>query len=165
MRTFFADLTGILKSSEARGLRVCIAVAFLAGVLSILRTTFNLGYNSGSFDMSTAHHRSCCVGLLESFLIPITALLFVSALGLWWRKAAGFLISLLALGCASLVYLAWYRATLSIMRNYEVREFSQLPLQGQGLLTLNDATWWDVAVLSIVILIAAWQLKVLLAAL
>jgi hypothetical protein len=130
--------------------------------VSVLRITFNLGYNSGTFDMSTASHKSCCVNFLESYLIPIIACLFVSALGLWWRRAAGFFVSLFALSFAGVVYIQWYQATFNIMQDNGIQAFSQMPFQQQQLLTLNDATWWDLAVLSVIAITALWQLKVLM---
>ena len=165
MRTLLRNLTDSLQAQSPCGSRVAVLVALLAGVVGTLRVTFNLGYNSGAFDMSTAHHKFCCVGFLESYLIPITACLFVSALGLWRRRAAGFITSLFALGLAVLLYLAWYRATQSLMPRLEVEGFSQIPFQRQRLLALDNANLWDLAVLTIIAVIFMWQLKVLLSAL
>lgn len=127
--------------------------------LRAVRIAFNLGNNYGVFKAVDGVHTTCCVNFLESFLLPITIGLVISAVGIYVQRPIGFLLSLIGLLAIAFTYLAWYLGTLSIMRHAEVGSFSQLPSQRQHVLTLADASWWDIWVLSLTILLILWQSK------
>ena len=77
-----------------------------------------------------------------SYILVATFALALSAVGLWSRRLVGFLLSLLALAWLVETNREWYAATLSQMRLFESKDFSEMPDQQQHLLTLLGATWW-----------------------
>lgn len=147
--------------SRSRGYRLILIVLVLTAIVSALRISFNLGYNLGTFRHSELTHLTCCVHLTDSFLIGSLVGLVVSAASLLTRKVIGLLFSMLGLLWVAVTYILWYRATLSILRTAEVDSFYRLVDQSQYLLPLDQATWWDVAVLAIVILLLLWHLATL----
>jgi hypothetical protein len=155
----FHSLLEKLGTQSRLQFRVAVSIASLTAALSALRVAFNLGYNYGVFHSVDGVHVSCCVNFLESFLIPITIALILSVVGLWSRKGTGFLMSLVALIVIPIIYVSWYFGTRSIMRRAEISTFEKMPDQSQHLLTLAYATWWDVYVLLLVIVLIMWQLK------
>jgi hypothetical protein len=155
----FHSLLEKLGTQSRLQFRVAVSIASLTAALSALRVAFNLGYNYGVFHSVDGVHVSCCVNFLESFLIPITIALILSVVGLWSRKGTGFLMSLVALIVIPIIYVSWYFGTRSIMRRSEISTFEKMPDQSQHLLTLAYATWWDVYVLLLVIVLIMWQLK------
>ena len=150
-------LTGILRAEPTWQFRLVVGIVGLTAAISALRIAFNLGYNYGLFKAVDGVHTTCCVNFLESFLLPITTGLVLSTAGIYVQRPIGFLLSLIALLAIPFTYVAWYLGTLSIMRHAEVGSFSQLPSQQQHVLTLADASWWDIWVLSIAILLILWQ--------
>ncbi len=135
-----------------------LIIAVLTAIGSALRVAFYLGYNLRTFELSDQIHRTCCLNFRDSFLIGVTLGLIVTATGLLTRNRIGRIFSMLGLLWAVTVYILWYRATQSVIRNSEVDSFEGLRNQTQYLLPLNRATWWDLAVLAIVILLLAWHL-------
>jgi len=77
------------------------------------------------------------------------------------KKGIGSLVSLAALVLIPMFYVLWYLETLSIMRGAEISSFAQMPYQSQHLFVLNDATWWDVYVLFLAVVLLLWHLKTL----
>lgn len=150
-----------LRTYSSWDYKIALCLAALTASISVLRVFFNLGYNYGVFKSLEGNHTTCCINLLESYLIPITAGFIVTAVGLWLRRATGFLISLLALFWVGVVYILWHLSTLSAMREYEAQKFSQMLGQEQHLLALLDATWWDLVVLAITLVLFTWQIKTL----
>lgn len=94
-------------------------------------------------------------------LLLVTLTLIFSAVGLWLRRVLGFVISLIALLCLVAVYLLWYRLTQSVMERYGARDFSEMSAEHQYLLPLYGATWWDLVVLGIAIMVFIWQIVML----
>lgn len=152
-------ITGILRAGPKWQVRLVVGVTGLTAAISALRLAFNLGYNYGLFKAVDGVHTTCCVNFLESFLLPITIGLVLSTAGIYVQRPIGFLLSLLALLAIPFTYIAWYLKTLSIMRRAEFESFSQLPSQRQHVLSLAYASWWDIWVLSVAILLILWQLK------
>ena len=153
------SLQTILRAQPRWQFRVAVSLVSMTATLSALRVAFNLGYNYGVFRTVDGVHATCCVHFLESFLVPITIALILSVISLWSRKGIGFLISIVALVVILITYLGWYFGTRSIMRRAEIPTFDQMPDQSQYLLTLAYATWWDLYVLLVVLLLIMWQLK------
>ena len=134
---------------------------FCAAVGSIVRLAFNFGYNRAVFVTRDTSLDGCCINFLESYLIPITLCLCLGLIGLWLRRAIGFYLALFALFATGLFYLLWYRGTLAILRDAELTHFSLLPAQRQKLLPLYNATWWDLTVLAVVLVVIVWLIKIL----
>jgi hypothetical protein len=156
------NLTNSLHNSASLDYRFALCVAALTALLSALRVSFDLGYNYGVFKSLEGNHSTCCVYFLGKFLIPITIGFAVVVIGLWLRRSTGFFLSMLALLWVGGFYVLWHLGTLSLLPRMEVRDFSQLPNQGQHLFVLIDATWWDLAVLAIMVVLFVWHLKTLL---
>lgn len=156
-----------LKDSTSWDYKVALSVVLLTASVSALRVAFNIGY---SIAKNEPEYLKCIdlsgnewsIGFLESYLMPIVVGLLLSFIGLWLRRATGFFLSLLALLWVVQVYIAWYLATLSIMRDVEITDFSRMPFQQQQILTLNNAVWWDIAVLSVTVILCVWHIKALI---
>lgn len=134
------------------------ALLIILVIGNALRVAFHFGFNRASFNILDGNHVACCSSFIDEFLILISLGLIVSAAGVWTRSKKGSAVSLIALLFALLSYSGWYLSTRSIMRKSDVETFGQLPNQTQSLLTLIDATWWDVIALAIVLLMILWHL-------
>jgi hypothetical protein len=150
-----------VSGSFSRLHRIVLAVTALLAVVSTLRVIFDLGYNYGAFDQSDLVHRTCCIGFLESYVIPITLGLIISAGCMSIRKPVARIFSLLGLLWILLSYFLWYRGTQAIIQAAEVETFRQLPGERQYLLPLSYASLWDIAVIAIVIILLIWHIKIL----
>lgn len=139
--------------------RVIVSIVLIVTGVSIVRLSFNLGYNRGTFEHSDMVHRTCCVGLLESNLIPIAIALCIALFGFWIKGKIGLLLSVLAFLSVLTVYVLWYLTTLSVLRSAELSDFFMMPNQSQHLVPLVYATWWDVVVLGVVIALSLWMLR------
>jgi hypothetical protein len=122
---------------------------------------FNLGYYYKALECLSSADRFCAVTFEGSFFMDATLGLCLATLGLWFRRTASFLLSSIALIWVVIVYILWYRGTLSVMGVAEVQKFSQLPNQPQYLFPLIEATWWDIVVLCVTLLVLLWQAVIL----
>jgi len=138
--------------------RLLVSLASITAGLSALRVAFSFGYNYGVFRAVDGVHSTCCLTFLDSFVVPITIALILAVVGMWSRKRIGLFVSFAALLFIPVIYVYWYLGTLSIMRKAEISSFDQMPNQSQYLLSLANATWWDVYVLFVVIVLIIWQL-------
>jgi glucan phosphoethanolaminetransferase (alkaline phosphatase superfamily) len=139
--------------------RAAVVTLTSIAVINLFRLTYDFGYNSGAFEFSFTAHGSRYIGFLESFLIPITLGLFLAAIFISTPRPIGILLSLVGLISVFVFYYLWYRGTLGIIHVAEVEDFWRLPGERQRLLPLSYATWWDVAVLAIVIMLFVWHIK------
>jgi hypothetical protein len=99
---------------------------------------------------------------LNSMRLEITICLFVCAIGFWLRRVIGLYISAAALFWAGKIYLHWYQGTLATMRELEIADFRFL--QGpdlQHVISMRYASWWDLMVLTTIIILFVWLLKML----
>lgn len=96
-----------------------------------------------------------------SFILTITFALVLSAVGLWFQRLLGFLVSLLALAWFLEIYVEWYLATRSLMQMYGAKTFSEMQDQQQYLAPLNGATWWDIVVFGVALAVFIWQVVML----
>lgn len=158
----WSNLANKLLTIQTWDYRIAFCLAASTALVSALRISFNLGYNYGVFKSLDGNHLTCCVNFLESFLIPIAIATSVVAIGLWTKTAAGFLLSLFTTFCVIGLYVLWYLRTLSLLPRMEVPDFARLPNQGQHLVALLDASWWDLAVLAIICSLLVWEIKTLL---
>jgi hypothetical protein len=134
-----------------------VIVLVFTAIVSLIRVAFNLGYYYSAFECVTSPDLTCAVTFEGSFFMGTTLGLCLLTLGLWSRRSLGFLLSFIALIWIGLVYILWYRGTLSVMKMAEVEHFSQLPNQHQYFLPLIEATWWDIAVLVLALIVFIWQ--------
>lgn len=156
-----ANLTETLPPISGWEFGLPLLLMFCTAMGSIIRLAFNFGYNRAVFVTRDSSLNGCCINFLESYLIPITLCLCVGLIGLWLRRAIGFYLALLALTATGIFYLLWYRGTLAILRDAELTHFSLLPDQPQKLLPLYNATWWDLIVLAVVLIVIVWLIKIL----
>ena len=139
------------------GFRVAWTAIVLTTGVSALRLAFNMGYYYHLFRCAPSLRLGCFLSMEGSYILGVTFALVLSAIGLWSRRLLGFLLSLIALAWLAEIYREWYVATLSIMQMGGVRDFSQLQDQQQYLLPLNGATWWDIVVLGVALIVFIWQ--------
>jgi hypothetical protein len=154
------NLTGKLRDS-VWGFRLALTTIVFAASVSALRLAFNVGYFYHLFGCGPSLRPSCYLSFGGSNFLVVTFALVVSAVGLWSRRSIGFLLSLIALMCLAGIYILWYRATLSIMQMFGARDFSDMPDQQQYLFTLDSATWWDIVVLGVALIVFIWQVVML----
>lgn len=155
------DAAERVRWNSRREMMPAIILLIFLIVGTAVRLAFNFGYNYAVFETVESSHPDCCVNFLESYLIPITVFLCVALVGLLIKRRVGFYLTTVSLVSIGILYLLWYRATLSVIRNAELASFSQLPDQAQKVLPLNGATWWDLVVLAVVIGIFIWQIACL----
>jgi len=146
------------KLQDSRRYRVVLWAMLLAAGVSSLRLAFHLGYTHQLLGCTALAHPHCYVNMEGSYFVGITATLWLSAVGLKSRRILGLIFSMLALAGTSAVYVQWYRGTLSTMQMYNAKFFHELPDQQQHLLTLNNASRWDVVVLGVVLIVFVWHL-------
>lgn len=139
------------------GFNVVLMAVVLTASATALRLAFQLGYDYHLFGCTRLVPIDCFVSFRGSYFLGVTLALGLSAIGLWLRRVLGFLLSLIALTFLGTVYVAWYLGTLSSMEMFGVRDFSQNPEQAQYLLPLQGATWWDIVVLGVALLVFIWQ--------
>ena len=140
--------------------RLAIAMAGTITAVNSLRVVFNLGYKHAVFERSYTAHGGCCIGFLEAYVIPITMAFAVSGLLLSRKTRVTLVLSLLSLWLVVFFYFLWYRGTLSILRAAEGDNFWSLPNQNQYFRPLGYATWWDIVVLAVALILIGWHLKV-----
>lgn len=161
-------LTSKLPSS-VRGNRLALTAIVVTAVVSALHLSFNMGYHyellmcthpSPPYPSSFRQFDWALSFEGDNFLLVTLALVF-SAVGIWSRRVLGFLLSLIALICVAGIYILWYLRTLSIMELFNVRNFSSMQDQQQHLLPLYNATWWDLVVLGVALIVFVWQVAML----
>jgi len=155
---------------QSAGLSLLFVTTLLTACVSALRLSFNMGYYyelhlcaNPLLPNNISFVNQLRLGFsfeAESFLL-ITFALFLSAAGLWSRRLLGLVLSLVSLLALIGVYLLWYRATLSIIEMYGAKTFSGLRDQQQHLLSLYQASWWDIVVLGIALLVIVWEVVTL----
>lgn len=139
-------------------------------VVSALRLSFNLGYHyelfrcvypSPSLDTPVLTQLKWALSFEGDFLLLVTLALVFSAVGLWARRVPGFLISLISLVCLGTVYAMWYAATVTNMHLFGAKHFSEMANQQQYLLPLLGATWGDIVVLAVALIVLIWHVAML----
>lgn len=164
------DLTCALHTTSSWDYKVASVIAMLTASVSALRLAHDIGYSVAIHTSDYTEHirlsePEWSLGFVETHLLGIATGLIVSGIGLWSRKFIGFLLSFLALLWVGMNYVLWYAGTLSTMRDVEIHDFSEMPDQSQHLLALIDATWWDMVVAAITIILFGWQIRTLIVAL
>ena len=127
--------------------------------ISFLRVAFHFGYYYRAFDCTRYVDWGCYTTFEGQLLVFIALGLSLATLGLWLRGRKGFFISLFALGFTGFSYYLWYRGTLSIIQKAELQHFSQMPNEGQRLIPLTGATWWDLMILALVVVLFVWNIR------
>ena len=149
-------------------LKFALVVIALTASISALRTAYNRGYlicaNSPEYldalGILSRHGDNRL--LINDLHVQITVCLLICAFGLWLRRPIGLLVSLVAVTWISNIYFLWYRSTAAFMVEQEIPNFSLLQGPGkQHLVPLRGATWWDIVVLVLVIVLLIWLVKTL----
>jgi hypothetical protein len=147
-------------------LKVGLAVVVLVTALSALRVAYNRGYVICSsspeylWSLGIPGRHGDFLAQLNILHLQITIGLAVCAIGMWWRRLAGLLLSLLGLAWAATIYLVWYSSTKAFMVEQEIPDFALLQGPGkQHLLSFREGTWWDLMVLMLVIALSIWLVK------
>jgi hypothetical protein len=153
-----------LHAISPRGYKLALSVTALTCALNALWVTYQIGFSYGRAGCGypcTSGHQDFTQLLIQ---LRITIALTVVVFGLFSRRPAGFLISALALAYVAAEYLWWYFDSLRWLKEVGVEDFSKLPapheIQYAG--NLYGATWWDLVVLAVAIILFTWEMKVLL---
>jgi len=165
-------LTGHLRSLSSWDFKLALGIVTMLTTISSFHVVYSSGYLNGqealALSLSNIHPPGIYTNFdfshwLNAIHIWIAVGLIIATLGLWSRKAAGFLISLIALLWVCFVYLWWYRETLHFLKNIEVTEYTKLhdPFFKQ-LGMLRGASQLDVLVLLVCVALVLWQLRTLL---
>ena len=137
--------------------RILWILTVAATLLNALRASFNLGYSYSAFGCYGTANLMCGMDVVNSFITAITVGLLVASAALWFRSYKALFISFVLLLCSAAMYVLWFRHTLYVLQVAEVESFSQLPAQSQYLLPLNNATWWDLAILGLILSLLIWH--------
>jgi len=147
-------------------LKTALAAVVLVTSLSALRVAYNRGYVVCSsspeylWSLGILSRHGDFLAQLNMLHLQITVGLLVCAIGMWWRRPAGLLLSLLGLAWGGTIYLVWYFSTSAFMVEQEIPDFALLQGPGkQHLLALREGTWWDLVVLMMVIALFVWLVK------
>jgi len=96
------------------------------------------------------------IGFLKMKLF-IGIALIIATIALWFRKILGFIVSALALTWLGFEYVIWWIESSKMVTNSEALDFSKVPHK----LYLYSASWWDIWVFGVAIVILAWELTIL----
>lgn len=171
LKYYLGNLAKAVRAISGIDVQVAIWVAGLMASVNALRVSYMMGYltcrNSDVFlnciNIYDRHGGSYAEHLNVQNL-EITISLSIFTIGLLLRRHLGFLLSLAALFWIGKIYLWWRLSTLSFLRAAEIPDHSLLQgLKQQRLdFLLRDATWWDITVLTICLILLVWQARVLL---
>lgn len=129
--------------------------------LTVLRISFDIGYSFKAIGCTQYLAASCYISFLIEKLLFVAVGLMLIIFGLRLSRILGHVVTISGCGLVGASYYVWYLGTLSIMARAEVQNFSQMPNQQQHLITLLDATIWDIGILAFVFLVLIWQLATL----
>jgi hypothetical protein len=148
--------------------KVVMCIVIIITAISTLRVTYDIGYLKGQEDFEALLSITSPPGIYTNFDFPywlnaihiwVTLGLIVSTAGLLFRKVFGLFLSTLALIWVCIVYAWWYLDTLNFLENTEATEYTRMhdPVYES---MFRGATWGDVTVLIIVIVIFSGLLLV-----
>lgn len=147
---------------------VAFSVPILLAAINVFRVVYNFGYMNGqsivveSYNLLDSGHLTFSLEMIRHH-ISITIALTICAAGLLSRKARGFFLSMLALGCAGVMYIDWYYSSKRFMRAMDISNYSEIEASNfQHIGVLRGATWWDIVILIAVVTLFVWHLKVLI---
>lgn len=151
--------------------KLALAVINLAAAAALVQLIFSIGYLSGQETLANIVQPEPYTNFdlaywLNRMHAVITLGLTLAAIGLWTRKAGGFLLSSAALTCVCGAYVWWYFETLYFLRAIEVTEYTKATnpfYRNMGL--LRAASQLDLVILLIAALILFWQIRTLFGAL
>ncbi|HEX8137841.1 MAG TPA: hypothetical protein VF544_09650 [Pyrinomonadaceae bacterium] len=151
-----------LHQLPPRGIKLVIGIALLTASLNALWIAYRVGYTNGQTGCGypcVPEHQDFTLQYMQ---IRIGLALVISAVCLWSRRAIGFFISAIALTWAGKEYVWWYLESLRRLKAMDLNDFSELKTPSlQHVNNLLGATWWDIAVLIVIILLFIWQIKTL----
>lgn len=167
-----SNLTSSLHCLSSWDFKLVLGIVTLLATASAFQGAYSLGYTNGQEALDVALSATYPPGIYTNFdflhwlnamHIGIAVGLIVATIGLWSRRATGFLFSILALVWVCMVYAWWYRGTLHFLKNIEVTEYTKLHdpfFKEMGI--LRGASRWDVLILLMAVTLLLWQLKTLL---
>jgi hypothetical protein len=94
--------------------------------------------------------------VLTNKRMAIGLALIISLIGLIVRRLSGLFVSSLALIFGVIIYVSWLQFSVAIVRNAESLSFSKI----EHLAFLYNANWWDISVLSMIMVLSIWELKI-----
>ena len=94
--------------------------------------------------------------VLTNKRMAIELTLVISFIGLIVRRLSGFFVSTLAMIFGIIIYLSWLQYSVKIVRNAENLSFSQI----EHIAFLYSANWWDISVLSMIMVLSIWELQI-----
>ncbi|HSD45253.1 MAG TPA: hypothetical protein VLB87_01475 [Pyrinomonadaceae bacterium] len=150
--------------------KVALAIVNLAALVAIGQLIFSVGYLSGQETLANTARPEIYTNFdlyywLNRMHAVIAFGLALAAVGLWIRKAGGFLLSSAALTSVCGAYVWWYFETLYFLRQTEVTEYTRATnpfFRDMGL--LRAASQVDLVILFVAAAVLLWQLRTLFGA-
>ena len=150
---------GLKRATQPWEFSVLLTIGIVALVISIIVIVYRQIPNTplpgqDSFTLSGGfpfHDRArvlaaLCLGLIVG--------------GLSVRKPLGVIVSLSGSIILMCLYLWWYQQSLAALKNLEVSNYQRIELDISHAAGLWVATWWDIAVLAVALLLLLWNLTV-----
>lgn len=169
---FNETLTGNLRCLSSWDLKLSLGVISLVTAAIAFQVVYSVGYVNGREALAVALSAIGPPGVYTNFdflhwlnilHVGIALGYIMATLGLWSRRAFGFFFSILGLLSVCIVYVWWYQGTQHFLKNSEVTEYTKLHdpfFTEMGM--LRGASWWDLLVLLVAMMLLLWQLKTLL---
>lgn len=166
-------LTSKLRRLSSWDFKLVLGIATLLTTAITFQVAYSLGYLNGQEAFAVALSAIRPPGIYTNFdflhwlnaiHLGIAVGLIIATIGLWSRRAAGFLFSMLALLWVCIVYVWWYQGTQHFLKNIEVTEYTRLHdpfFREMGM--LRGASRWDILVLLVAMTLLLWQLRTLVA--
>jgi hypothetical protein len=165
VRELNIKITTALRGPLSWEFKIMLGIAAIVLVANVTYSAYIVGFTNGQALEST---RNYTISGDDRFVIllriGITAGLLVCAAGLALRRLSGVIASMLGIIWLVLVYAWWHRESVAFLRNLEVADYSSLPGLSHAA-GLRGATWWDLLVLVIAVILFIWQAIALLRAL
>lgn len=160
---FAYSLRKSLRSRMSWDFKLALYLITITAMLNALWMTYNLGYLEGVVSTSQQH-----ISGNDPFLAVngrITIALVAATVGLWSRRAIGFLFSILALLYVGFEYVNWYQDSVRALRMLEFESWADFqdpsfPYVGK----LRGAVGWNIVVLVISVMLLIWHIGFLIRA-
>ena len=151
LQLYLKSLPTLEVAAVRTGLCGCVLLALALGISETIEI---IRLNSG--DSPWAIEVRCgFVCLRERIAIAIT----ITAICLFWRSSTRFLVAALPLGWLVIEYACWLSRSLKVKRYYDALGVVRWP-EGRTF-GFVGATWWDVVLMLLTMLILAWWTKTL----
>lgn len=147
-----------VASWEIKTVLVVAISVLVLNIIFIIRQEFPQNNNPAgdSFTLSGGHPFHTRARVL------VTCCLALIVVGLAMRKTLGVATSLSGATLGIFLYGWWYRQSEAALKNMGVLDYSDFDRDFSHACGLWRATWWDIAVSSILMLLVIWHLTVFL---